>query len=184
MKFLILVILILTLLYACSSAPRLPENRTAHQYFSHMKITPATSHVDVREAFGKIFSDFKTGATESNIRTVYADQLYFNDTFKIIENIDELVVYMSESAAHVNSTEVDILDVIETDDDYFVRWSMTMDLTVKGKNINSFSIGMTQLRFNTQGKVVFHQDFWDSSEAFYEHLPFLGSIVKKVKSML
>ncbi len=184
MRTLLIFLLFAVVLYACSSTPKLELNRTADSYFDHLSNTPSTTEHDVRNTFGKIFTDFKQGATEENIRTVYADRLYFNDTFKIINDIDELVTYMSESAAHVDRTTVDILDVFRTEHDYFIRWSMKMDLSVKGSDIHSHSIGMTQLRFNTEGKVVFHQDFWDSSEAFYEHLPLMGRFVKKVKTML
>ncbi len=172
------------MLYACSRAPDLKPNRTAEQYFTHLANTPATTEHDVAKIFGKIFTDYKTGATEDNIRSVYAEKLYFNDTFKIIDNLDDLVEYMSHSAESVESTVVDILDVIPTDNDYFIRWSMEMKFKVQGKEVFSHSIGMTQLRFDADGKVVFHQDFWDASEAFYEHLPFLGRFVKKVKTML
>ncbi len=184
MKILLIILLFGIVLYACSSTPKLQLNRTADNYFDHLSNTPSTTEHDVRNSFGKIFADFKQGATEENIRTVYADKLYFNDTFKIIDNIDELVTYMSESAAHVDSTTVDILDVIRSEHDYFIRWSMKMSFSVNGKDIHSHSIGMTQLRFNQEGKVSFHQDFWDASEAFYEHLPFMGRFVKKVKTML
>jgi hypothetical protein len=184
MKTIIVVLLVSLILYACSSTTQLKPNRTADNYFEQLSSLPATSEHDVEKIFGKIYADFKQGATEDNIRAVYAEKLYFNDTFKIIEDLDELVTYMSESANHVNSTEVEILDVMRSKDDYFIRWSMKMDLRVKGKDIYSHSIGMTQLRFNEAGKVVFHQDFWDSSEAFFEHLPLMGRFVKKVKSML
>ena len=184
MKTLIAVLLTTVLLYACSSAPELKPNRTAQEYFAHLAQTPATSEHDVEQIFGTIFTDFKLGATEANIRAVYADQLYFNDTLKIVNNIDDLVDYMSHSAGNVESTTVDILDVIHAEHDYFIRWAMEMQFTVQGRKVLSQSIGMTQLRFNEAGKVVFHQDFWDSSEAFYEHLPFLGRFVKKVKTML
>ena len=184
MKIIIVVLLASFILYACSRTPKLKPNRTADNYFSHLAATPATFDHEVELTFGKIFSNFKQGATEANIRSVYAEKLYFNDTLKIIDDLDTLVVYMSESADHVNSTTVDILDVMRSESDYFIRWSMKMELDVKGKNIFSHSIGMTQLRFNEAGKVVFHQDFWDSSEAFFEHLPLLGRFVKKVKTML
>ncbi|MFC3195460.1 nuclear transport factor 2 family protein [Marinicella sediminis] len=184
MKILLIILILAGSLYACSSSPELKHNRTADEYFSYLEQTPATTEHDVESTFGIIFSDFKSGATESNIRSVYANELYFNDTLKIIYNIDDLVSYMSESAAHVDSTTVDILDVIRSDQDYFIRWSMKMKLSVRGKSINSHSIGMTQLRFNEAGKVVFHQDFWDASEALYEHLPILGRWVKKVKDMM
>ena len=184
MKTIIIVLLASLFLYACSSSPKLKPNRTAESYFAHLEATPSTSEHEVKQTFGKIFSNFKQGATEDNIRSVYAEKLYFNDTFKTIEDLGELVIYMSEAADQVNSTTVDVLDVMRSEHDYFIRWSMKMDLTIKGKDIYSYSIGMTQLRFNEAGKVVFHQDFWDSSEAFFEHLPLMGGMVRKVKSML
>ncbi len=185
MKLLLLIIVISLILYACSGSTNLKPNRSATQYFDHLANTPATTeHSEVKRTFGTIFSDFKAGATEDNIRQIYADQLYFNDTFKIINNIDDLVAYLSHSASQVESTKVDILDVIRSEHDYFIRWSMQMKLSVKGKSIDSQSIGMSQLRFNEAGQVVFHQDFWDSSEAFFEHLPMVGGFVKKIKSML
>lgn len=184
MRSLIAIILLLCVMYACSRAPELKPNRTADQYLAHLANTPATTEQNVAQIFGTIFSDFKKGATEQNIRAVYANDIYFNDTFKIIDNIDDLVHYMSESANQVESTTVEILDVIHANQDYFVRWVMDIRVNIQGRDVHSRSIGMTQLRFNAAGQVVFHQDFWDSSEAFYEHLPFLGRLVKKVKTML
>jgi hypothetical protein len=184
MKTIIALIFFTIILYACSKIPELKDNRTADNYLAQVNMLPSTTKQDVRTAFGKVFNDFKTGATDANIRALYAEKFYFNDTIKIIENIDELIEYMLESAQHVNSTQVEILDVIKGSDDYFIRWSMIMDMNIKGKDINSHSIGMSQLRFDNHGKIIFHQDFWDSSEAFYEHLPYFGRLVKKIKSML
>lgn len=184
MKLFFIFIIFVMILYACSGSTYLKPNRSATQYFNHLAKTPTTTEHEIIDTFGLIFKDFKLGATETNIRAVYAAELYFNDTFKIIDNIEELVEYMSHSASQVESTKVEVLDVIRSEHDYFVRWSMEMKLKIKGKNIESHSIGMTQLRFNQAGKVVFHQDFWDSSEAFFEHLPMMGGLVKKIKSML
>lgn len=184
MKIIIIIIVFTVVLYACSGSSQLKPNRSAAEYFNHLANTPATTEHEVKDAFGMIFNDFKQGATESNIRKVYGDNLYFNDTFRIVTNIDDLVEYLSHSASQVESTEVEILDVIRSEHDYFIRWSMDMKLKIKGKDIQSQSIGMTQLRFNQAGKVIFHQDFWDSSEAFFEHLPMMGGLVKRIKSML
>ena len=184
MKTVIILILLAMLLYACTGSTHLKLNRSATQYFNNLANTPTTAEHEVKDTFGMIFTDFKAGATAANIRKVYAEELYFNDTFKIINDIDELVDYLSHSASQVESTEVQVLDVIRSEHDYFIRWSMHMKLNIKGKSIDSHSIGMTQLRFNQAGKVVFHQDFWDSSEAFFEHLPMMGGMVKKIKSML
>ena len=51
-----------------------------------------------------------------------------------------------------------------------------------GKDIEATSIGISQLRFNADGKVVMHQDFWDSTEGLFSHLPGIGGAVRWVRS--
>lgn len=184
MKLILLIFFVVMLLYACTSNHKLPNDRTANSHLDELSKLPETNIVDVRSSFGKIFTDLKTGATEENIRSVYADKLYFNDTFKIIDNVDELVDYLVETANHVDRTTVEILDVVKGNNDYFVKWSMRMEFKVKGKAVDSLSLGISQLRFNETGMIVFQQDYWDSSEAFFEHLPLIGRIVKSIKAKL
>lgn len=184
MKTIVILLMLVLIIYLTTRTPKYKPNRTADKYFEHLNVTNPTTEQDVKKIFGKIFSDFKSGATEANIRSVYAENLYFNDTLKIVEGIDELVQYMTESAESVDGTTVEILEVIRGDEDYFIRWSMKMDLNIKGSESFSHSVGMSQLRFNEAGKITFQQDFWDSSEAFFEHIPVLGRFVKKVKTML
>lgn len=184
MKTIVILLILALIIYLATRTPKYKPNQTADKYFEQLKITTPTTEQEVKQIFGKIFNNYKTGATEHNIRSVYADKLYFNDTLKIIEDIDELVIYMTESAESVDGTTVEILDVIRGDEDYFIRWTMKMDLNIKGKESYSHSVGMSQLRFNEAGKITFQQDFWDSSEAFFEHIPVLGRFVKKVKTML
>ena len=43
---------------------------------------------------------------------------------------------------------------------------------------------MTQLRFNSDGLVVLHQDYWDSAGGFYDHLPVVGGLLAWIRSML
>lgn len=160
-------------------------NNRVNSYFETIQSIPSTENSSsVKEKFEIVFKDFKNGATEEKIRGLYADEFYFNDTFKTFSNIEELIPYMEETAKNVEVTTVDILDVVKGDDDYYLRWSMTMEFTAKGSKVKSTSIGMTQLRFNESGKVILHQDYWDGAEGFYQHLPFVGFIVRKIRDSL
>ena len=44
----------------------------------------------------------------------------------------------------------------------------------------SDTIGITHLRFNKAGRVVLHQDFWDTGLGFYQHIPVLGRVVQSI----
>ena len=160
-------------------------NDRVEQFLSVLKTIPATSsHEQPDKHFSTIFKDFHKDAEEKQIRDVYAENFYFNDTFKTFRNIEELIPYMEETAENVKTTTVEILDVSKSDTDYYLRWKMVMDFTAKGREIHSVSIGMTQLRFNDEGKIILHQDYWDGAEGFYQHLPYIGYFVRKVRDSL
>ena len=78
--------------------------------------------------------------------------------------------------------KVTVVDVARSGANYYVRW--TMEVRFKGARDSVFTIGMTQLRFNEQGLIVFHQDFWDSTAGFFEHLPVLGSAIRWIKTKI
>ena len=186
MKFIlfILVLLIIFIAVAISKTPKSNSNAANH-FFSELEKQPQTAKIEnVKQIFLNVFEDFKVGGNEETVRKTYAEELYFNDTFKVIDNIDDLVVHIEHTAKQVKSTTVEILDVASSNSDYYIRWVMIMEFDVKGKDIYSKSIGMSQLRFNQEGKIIFHQDYWDSAEGFYQHLPYVGYVVRKIKSKL
>ena len=61
-------------------------------------------------------------------------------------------------------------------------------MTLRFKNLqrgkDTTSIGMSHIRFNSEGQVVLHQDFWDSSAGLFEHMPALGWMIRAVKRRL
>lgn len=52
------------------------------------------------------------------------------------------------------------------------------------KKQDIITIGMSHLRFDGAGKVVLHQDFWDSTRGIFEHVPLIGNGIRAVKKRL
>lgn len=177
-------LILLSFLAACASAP-VDSTQTDSYFNTHAALTkslPATLAVDSPgEKIQFIMADFKTTLTEENLRATYADNVYFNDTFATLNGIDELVEYFGHTVNMMQGAQVNILDVAKSDSDYYVRWEMDMEFYAKSKKIKSKSIGVSQLRFNAKGKIIYHQDYWDSANAFYQHLPIVGGLVKRVR---
>ena len=42
-------------------------------------------------------------------------------------------------------------------------------------------IGMSQLRFNEEGKIIYHQDHWDYSEVL-QQMPFIKHLMNGIKN--
>ena len=161
------------------------NNKRVDEFLEVASKMPATKTVESPDkAFLTLFGDFKAGTTEEVIRQLYAETFYFNDTFKTFGHIDELLEYMPETADATEVTTVEVIDVAKSDTDYYLRWVMHMKFSAAGKKIDSKSIGMTQLRFNEEGKIILHQDYWDGAEGFYSRLPIVGFFVNYVQSRL
>ncbi len=173
------------ILTGCASTNHSMKNQRVNNYLSIIDTIPPSVRVsDPAAKFLTLFGDFKQGTTDIVINQLYADEFYFNDTFKTFRNRNDLAKYLKSTAQEVDLTTVDILDVSKSETDYYLRWVMHMKFTAKGREVDSRSIGMTQIRFNAEGKVILHQDYWDGAEGFYQHLPIVGYIVTKIKSGL
>lgn len=175
--------LIVFVLYACTRSPGHKPDQSFQAYFDAVSQQPVTREADAQKQMQRVFADMSEGATAETIRAVYAKDLYFNDTFKIITDREKLIEYLGETADKAE-TKVEILEVIKSKDDYYVRWKMHMAFSAVGKDIKSDSVGISQLRFNPQGQITFQHDFWNSSEAFFEHLPVIGRFIIKIKQRL
>lgn len=120
----------------------------------------------------------------ANVRDVYAQDAYLNDTLKEHHGIDDIEAYFVKTADAVEQTTVEVVDVASSNGNYYVRW--IMNITFKDLNDGEMtsSIGLTHLRFNTEGKVVFHQDYWDSASGFFDYVPVIGRLVRWVRTKI
>ncbi len=171
------------LISACSSAPKKPSYASSYLEALENRQGETVSKQAV-EGFSQLFSDLKQEDLQAAVRNAYSDDFYFNDTFRSIDNIDDLVDYFLETSDNINATKVYIEDIVQSDRDFYVRWVMDIDFETYNKKIVTRSIGMSHLRFNTEGKIILHQDFWDNTDAFFRHLPIVGPMITRVQKRL
>ena len=138
------------------------------------------------EAALKRFNDFyETYTTESisaGMRELYAEDAWFGDPFHIVEGIDEIEHYFLVMAEPVEHCTFTVDSVHRSGNEYFARWTMELESkAAKGELIKT--IGISHVRFNREGKVIFQQDYWDSS-AMLDRLPIVGYWTRLVKGRI
>jgi limonene-1,2-epoxide hydrolase len=136
------------------------------------------------ERFKDFFSVLSDEHIRDKVREVYAKDVYFNDTLKEICGIDALEPYLLESADAVESCTVDVEDVAVSNGNYYFRWTMDIRFKSIKKGQLTQSIGVSHIRFNTEGKICLHQDYWDSTSGFFQHVPVVGYLIRKIKARL
>jgi hypothetical protein len=132
------------------------------------------------ERFSAFFEAVPEPGVRGRVEALYAPDAYFSDTLFLTEEREALVAHFERLQRNDVRIAVIIDDAIEHDDELFLRWRMRFTFDVGGRPRESETIGMTQLRFDRDGRVRFHQDFWDSTEGFYRHLPVVGSVIRSI----
>lgn len=124
--------------------------------------------------------------SEENIREqtekTYAPELFFYDTLKVLSDRDELEEYLIETARNTESVHATVEDIARSGPDYYLRWTMEIRMKnfQRGKTLKS--VGVTHLRFDSDGKIILHHDYWDAASGFYEHVPVLGSVIRWIRN--
>lgn len=133
--------------------------------------------------FTDFFSHLTVDAVKDKVRDTYAEDVYFNDTLKTVRGLDNLVDYLHDSAEATEDVRVEILETTRTAaGDYLVRWKMMIRFKKIAKGRDTWSIGMSHLRFDGDGRVVYQQDYWDAATGLFEHVPLLGQGIRAIKS--
>ena len=95
---------------------------------------------------------------------------------------DDVVAHFQGLVDAETQVEVQMLQTLISGSDIYLVWSMQSQFTPVRKTVVSDSIGITHLRFNERGQVIMHQDFWDTGQGFYQHVPVLGRVIRSINS--
>jgi len=147
---------------------------------------PVASQAE-QEALAR-FSDFASQMsvqrTPGMVKQVYATDVYYNDTLKEVRGTDDLEAYFEQSLGGAEDVTVEILDVAQSGGDYYVRWEMSIRFRQLADGRLTRSTGVSHLRFDPQGLITFHQDYWDATNGFFQYVPVVGRLIGWVKGRL
>jgi len=134
--------------------------------------------------FKKYLSTFTKDSVLRDTQRVYAPDAWLNDTLKTVRGSKAIEEYFLGSVANTDEIKVVFTDVARSGNDYYFRWVMDVKFKKfqRGKTIRT--IGLTHVRFNRDGQVILHQDYWDSAQGLFEYVPVIGGGIRFIKSRL
>ncbi|MBK1882411.1 nuclear transport factor 2 family protein [Luteolibacter pohnpeiensis] len=145
----------------------------------------ATASQEVIDRFSKFLASL--GDQEfilDNTSKVYGAEAYLNDTLVTRKGSDAIQEYFLETSKAMSQYQVTVDDVIKSNHDYYFRWTMVFAAPAMDNGKSIHSVGITQVRFQPDGKVAFHQDFWDSGKNFFGHLPVAKGIIGIIRKRI
>lgn len=133
------------------------------------------------ELFIKFLESIGTPGSAKAASELYSENIHFSDALILTKDKQVIVKHFSDLEAAGNQVKVTMHQKLISGNDIYLVWSMEARFTPIRREMISDSLGVTHLRFDEDGKVILHQDFWDSTEGFFRHIPVLGSVVNSVK---
>ena len=129
-----------------------------------------------------LYSNYTYENLQNGFPTVYAETIYFRDAFKQYNRLDELLPYMLKGVQAVSGVNFVFNHIMRSNAEFFIEW--TMSIQFKGKNKYESSIGISRFRFNSEGQVIFHQDYWDPTTLIYKKIPVAKQLIQFIQKRL
>lgn len=133
-----------------------------------------------RLRFQSFFESLTPERVERDIASVYASNAILHDTLVTHEGLDDIRNYLKRTAERADSVKVSVDEWLRGRDAQYMRWTMDITWSAFKKGQTTRSSGVSLIRFDAEGKVLVHYDFWDSANGFFIHLPVIGWLMKKV----
>ncbi len=114
------------------------------------------------------------------LRGVYADDARFKDPFNQVQGVAAIARIFSHMFRTLDRPRFQVLDIVADGDALFLTWDFTF--RTRGAGAAAMAIhGGSHIRFNADGQVQSHRDYWDAAEELYEKLPVLGTLMRWLK---
>ena len=183
----ILMVSFLTLIGCSRSAPPEIDLNRIEQALQRTSTKPAPApHSEIEttafQRFIHFYAEYSAERISLNVRNLYAKDAFFADPYHLVEGIDEIEAYFIAMAAPAQSCSFEIGNIQRANNEFYCRWTMHL-ISTAAPDQPVVAQGLTHMRFNAAGKIIFHQDYWDTS-VLLDRLPVVGFWTQLVKNRI
>ena len=104
----------------------------------------------------------------------YAADARFRDPFNDVQGVPAITAIFEHMFASTEQPRFVIVDCIVQDQQAFATWTFSFGLRGQTYQIE----GGSHLRFDAQGRVTHHRDYWDAAEELLQKLPVVGGPIR------
>jgi hypothetical protein len=122
--------------------------------------------------------EYLTPASLEKIEEYYAIDASFKDPFNEVHDIASIRQIFVHMFATTKNARFVFEEVFEKEQQAFVTWLFHFELQGKSYAVQ----GCSHLKFNKEGLVSEHRDYWDAAEELWQKLPLIGKPVRWLRT--
>lgn len=152
------------------------ENRLSSTDRSLLKIHSGVTRVI------QLYEQF-TPEQLDHLDTCYVAQAHFKDPFNDVQGIEAIRDIFAHMFDTVDEPKFIVTEQVVQGKQAFLAWEFHFKMRRWRTGQPQCIRGGTLLRFNDEGLVLMHRDYWDAAEELYEKLPILGSLMRWLRRL-
>ena len=108
----------------------------------------------------------------------YAPDAHFKDPFNDVRGVPAIRQIFAHMFATLDQPRFTVTQHIVQGDQAFLAWEIRFRMRRWRAGVEQCIHGATLVRFDAQGRVALHRDYWDAAQELYEKLPVLGGLMR------
>lgn len=135
---------------------------------------------DTREATARVMALFANFAPTHLplLGQYYAPDARFKDPFHDVQGVPAITAIFTHMFEALHEPRFVFIDHIVGAQQAFLTWDMHFRFRRWRTHQPEHIYGATHLRFDAQGRITLHRDYWDSAEELFEKFPLIGPGVR------
>jgi steroid Delta-isomerase len=114
----------------------------------------------------------------SQLDRFYAPDARFKDPFNEVQGLPAIARVFEHMFATLDAPRFVVTTSVARDAQAFLTWEFHFRFRRWDTRTPQCIRGASHVRFDTDGRVVLHRDYWDAAEELYEKLPAVGALMR------
>lgn len=114
----------------------------------------------------------------------YSADAYFKDPFNEVRGVAAIQHIFSHMFRQVGAPRFVVSERVVDEHAVLLVWTFHYLVRKWGKDQAQVIRGVSHLKFDADGRVNFHRDYWDAAEELYMKLPVLGMLMRRLRRAL
>ena len=142
--------------------------------------TQTTTQANTQAATQRLIALYEqlSPAHLSELSAHYAPDAHFKDPFNDVRGVPAIAQIFAHMFATLDQPRFTVTQHIVQGDQAFLGWEFRFRMRRWRPQVEQCIHGATMVRFDTQGRVTLHRDYWDTAQELYEKLPVLGCLMR------
>ncbi len=119
-----------------------------------------------------------TPASVGELRTIYASDAHFADPFHSVQGIAAIERVFADMFTTLQRPRFVVTGSVLQDAQCVLLWDFHFRFRGFRTQLDQTVPGSSHLRFDTQGRITHHQDYWDAAHGLYQKMPVIGALMR------